>query len=310
MTDPRRPARDVSCDEVRDLAPLYVLGALERDEEAAVRTHLETCGEPHPEVDELGGVVPALLEVGVEELVEPPAALGARIMAAAAADLASGRVRRVGTADETGSTGAIPFPDATERAERAASAERTAGAERTGGTDGAVRRDRRAGSRGSALDWIVRIAAVVAIVALGAWGLNLQAQLDHARAFDSAVAAVVQAGGQPGAKTVVLSPADGHQGSGIAAVARDGSVVLAMRDLPATTGSQVYTTWVIVGDQPTAVGDFGVDSSGVRGFTTRPFDTPAGATVALTLEPNPGNTAPKGPVVSAGVAAAPPGANG
>ena len=55
---------------------------------ASVREHLATCPESHAEFDELGGVVPYLLDDPSLELVEPPAALGDRIMAAAAADLA------------------------------------------------------------------------------------------------------------------------------------------------------------------------------------------------------------------------------
>jgi hypothetical protein len=265
-------------DEAVDLAAAYVLGALERPEEAAVRAHLQTCGLPHPEFEALGGVVPALLELDDPQLVEPPAGLRDRIMAAAAADLAS----RGRTTQRT-----IPFPSAAERT---------------------VRPERRAATRASRFDWALRIAAVLAIVALGAWGLNLQSQLDQAHAFDRAVTAVVQAGAQPGAKTVVLAAAPGKQGAGIGAVAADGSVTLALRDLPATSGSQVYTAWVIVGETPTSVGDFSVDATGIRGFTTKPATTPAGATIAVTLEPNPGNTAPKGEVIAAGVAAAAPGA--
>ncbi|MBA2719713.1 MAG: hypothetical protein H0U52_10805, partial [Chloroflexi bacterium] len=81
----------MTCDLARDLAAGYVLVALEPGEEAAVRDHLATCSEPHPEFDELGGTVPALLEFELEglQLVEPPAALRDRIMAAAAADLAA-----------------------------------------------------------------------------------------------------------------------------------------------------------------------------------------------------------------------------
>ena len=265
-------------DEAVDLAAAYVLGALERPEEAAVRAHLETCGLPHPEFEELGGIVPALLELDEAQLVEPPAALRDRIMAAAAADLAT---------RQPAAEPAIPFPSAAERT---------------------VRTERRSATRASRFDWALRIAAVVAIAALGAWGLNLQSQLSQAQAFDRAVTAVVHAGAQPGAKTVVLAAAPGKQGSGIGVVAADGSVTLALRDLPATSGSQVYTAWVIVGETPTAVGDFSVDATGIRGLTTKPATTPAGATIAVTLEPNPGNTAPKGEVIAAGVAAAPPGA--
>ena len=55
-----------------------------------------------------------------------------------------------------------------------------------------------------------------------------------------------------------------------------------------------------------AVGAFTVDQNGTASFTSGPATTPPGATIAVTLEPKSGNTAPQGPVVSAGVALAPP----
>ena len=292
MTEPR-----MTHEQARDLAASYVLGALERSEEAAVRDHLATCAEPHPEFDAFGGVVPALLELGDLELVEPPASLGARIMAAAAADLAEHPRATAPTVPVTPALPAAPappapiaFPTAAERADR----------EVRGGHP-----------RTSRLDWVLRIAAVVAIVAVGAWGLNLQRQLDQAQRFDRAVAAVVQAAGLPGSKTVILTAGKDVKASGIGAVAADGSVVLAMRDLAATSGSQVYETWVIVGAQaPVAVGGFTVDSNGTASFKTRPATTPSGAVIAVTLEPKEGNTAPTGPIVAAGVASAPPAPSG
>jgi hypothetical protein len=307
MTQPTQPP--ITHEEAVDLAAGYVLHALEPGEDAAVQSHLASCELPHPEFEELGGVAPALLELDESELVEPPASLRDRLMAAAAADLeersraepsrsepsradpsradpshAEG-TRAIGSADASAPPPApIPFPSAEER---------TARAERTRG-------------RTSPLDWIFRVAAVLAIVALGFWGLNLQAQLNASRSFDAAVATVLQAANQPGAKVAVLAPAQGQQGSGLAAIQADGSVVLAMHELPASSGSEVYTTWVIVPDQaPTSVGDFAVGSSGVQQFTSRPTETPAGATIAITREPNAGNTAPHGPVVSAGVATTP-----
>lgn len=282
MTDERR--QPMTHDEVRDLAGGYVLGALDRAEEAAVRAHLETCDQPHPEFAALGGVVPALLELDPSELVEPPASLRDRIMAAAAADA---RADGAATTEPAGSEAerVVAFPRTSDRT--APAPRRIAAASR--------------------FDWALRIAAVIAIVAAGAWGLTVQGQLDRARAYDQAIAAVVQAAGQPGAKTVVLSPGKGFQTSGIAAVQPDGSVVLAMRDLQPTSGGQVYTAWVIVGSNaPVPVGDFPQPSGGNAAMTTKPATTPAGATIALTLEPNAGNTAPKGQIVSAGVAAAPP----
>ncbi len=152
----------------------------------------------------------------------------------------------------------------------------------------------------------MRIAAVVAIVALGGWNLLLQNDLNGARRFDQAVATVISAAAEPGSKSVVLAPGENSQASGIAAVRPDGSVVLAMRGLPATSGSEVYETWVILPESaPVAVGGFTVDANGVATFTTRPADAPPGATIAVTREPKAGNTAPEGPVVSAGVAVGP-----
>ena len=79
--------RNLSCDEVRELAAAYVLDALEADEAAAVRSHLDAHPDGHPEIAELGAVIPALAEV--VPIVEPPDSLKGRIMAAAAADLAA-----------------------------------------------------------------------------------------------------------------------------------------------------------------------------------------------------------------------------
>ena len=301
MTDERTgrgPMADepMTHEQARDLAAGYVLGALDRSEEAAVREHLATCGEPHPEFAALGAVVPAIVEHELAglELVEPPASLRDRIMAAAAADLeANPRPSATPVAPPVARPAAAPTPFPGE-AERSRRAERT--------------RDR---PRPGAFDWALRLAAVIAIVASGAWTLNVQGQLDRARAFDQAVTAVVQAGQQPGATTVVLAQQKDQRGSGIAAVTPDGSVVLAMHDLQATSGSQSYTAWVIVGKAaPVNVGDFSVDASGTRAFKTKPVPTPAGAIVAVTLETNPGNSAPKGPIVSAGQVPAAPAANG
>ena len=283
----------MSHDDALELAAGYVLGALESAEEAAVRDHLATCPQPHPEFGELGEVVAALLED--VELVEPPAALRDRIMDAARADLdertRAAATRAPATPAAAPATGPLPapptaFPSAADREAR-----RTA--------------------RTSRLDWALRIAAVIAIVAVGAWGLGLQRQLDAASRFDQSVAAVLDAAARPGAQAVILTPAEGKQGKGIAAVGPDGAVTMALRDLPATSGAQVYTTWVIVGkNAPVAVADFTVDSNGLASVTTRPAPTPPGAIIALTLEPNAGNTAPKGEIYATGVAPGAPGATG
>jgi anti-sigma-K factor RskA len=148
----------------------------------------------------------------------------------------------------------------------------------------------------------------VAIVALAGWNMLLQSDLNAARRFDQAVAVVLDTAAEPGSKTVVLIPSGNSSANGIAAVRPDGSVVLALRNLPAISGSEVYETWVIApGGAPVAVGSFKVDANGTVSFTTREANTPSGSVIAVTREPKAGNTSPQGPIVSAGVATAPPG---
>ena len=84
MSDEMR-ATDLTCDDVREMAGSFVLGALDPAEDAAVRAHLATCDDAHAEIAEAGSVLPVLLES--VPVVEPSAALKGRILAAAAADL-------------------------------------------------------------------------------------------------------------------------------------------------------------------------------------------------------------------------------
>jgi len=269
-----------------DLAPLYVLGALDDAEMAAVREHLATCPESHAEFEELGGVVPYLLESPDLELVEPPAALGDRIMAAATADLAE----RATPAPAAERTAPIPFPSADERATRA---------ERTRGRPGP-------------LTWIAAIAAVLAIAVLGAWNVRLQGQVNDleqqataAAQYRTAVTAVLDVAAQPGSQTALLAPQAAGGPRGIASVASDGSVQFAMQDLTPTSGSQVYETWAIPpNSNPVPLGSFTVDASGVASFTSKQGPVTPGMAVAVSREPQTGATAPT-EVVSVGVASTP-----
>jgi hypothetical protein len=288
-------------DEAIDLAPLYVLGALEEAEMASVREHLATCPESHAEFEELGGVVPYLLDDPSLELVEPPAALGDRIMAAAAADLAARTpaaertspapaAERTSPDAERTTAATVPFPTP---AEREARAERTK-------------------ARTSPLEWALRIAAVVAIVALGAWNLRLQGQVGDledqvgaAENYRAAVTAVLDVAAQEGSQTAILGPVEPGGPRGLAAVASDGSIQFAMEDLAPTSGTQVYETWAIVGDDaPVPLGSFTVDASGVASFTSRQGPDAPGIVVAVSREPAAGATTPT-EVVSAGTAATP-----
>ena len=261
--------RELTCDQVRDLAAAFVLGALEAADAAAVRAHLATCREAHDEIAELGSVVPAFSEI--VPLVEPPADLKARIMAAAAAEAAS-------PAAVSPAAGPIPFPSSRVGPRRVPTA--------TGG-------------------WALRIAAVLAIATLGGWNLMLQNQLTETRQYDRNLAAILDAAAQPGSLTAVIA-GDGGAGSGLAAVDAAGHLTIAVRDLTPTTGSAVYEAWVIGGDGiPVPLGSFQVGPTGVAYFESSGLPTAEGIVLALTLEPGPGATSPTLPIISKGVAGAP-----
>jgi hypothetical protein len=259
------------CTEVADLASAFVLGALEPVEMDTVRAHLAQCPEPHPEMTELGSAADSLL-LAVPQ-VEPPAALGSRIVEAARRDA----VRPVPTV--TAPVAATPL--ATPPARR--------------GRVGFLRLGRPVWATAG-------VAAVLAIAILGVQAFNLARDRDALIAYQAGVAAVFDEAASPGAQVAVLSAGTGSGPAGIAAVGTDGSVKLAMRGLTATQGTQVYEAWLIVGKSaPQPVGGFAVGSTGTATFSTT-GSTAAGVVVALTLEPGPGATTPTLPVVAAGPA--------
>jgi hypothetical protein len=275
-------------DEAVDLAPLFVIGALGRAEEIAVREHLETCPEPHPEFAELGSVVPLLLED--VELVEPPNGLKARILAAAAADLEAHGEAVAAPEPATRSTAVPPvapapptrLPEAGERARRDA-----ARPQRTWLT--------------RANDWAFRAAAVIALVALGVWNVLLQRDLSAEQGYRTAVTQVIEVAGQPGSSLAVIHGDGEGTARGLAAVDDSGQVVFAMRDLPPTQGQEVYTAWAIAGGDPVNIGEFTASADGTGSLTTPPAVAAPGATLALTREPGRGATAPTLPIVASGV---------
>ena len=282
MTDPRNPMppNGLTHDEVMDLAASFVLDALEPEEMAAVREHLATCEQPHDELVELAGVVPAL--AASVPLVEPPASLKARVMAAAAADLEARQIAADSTAIETDSTTI-----------EAAAPRRPA--------DEVVRPIQRRPSRLGA--WALGLAAVIAIVALGAWNASLQRQLDDAQAYQQQVTAVLDAARQPGALTAVLRSEDATGPSGFAAVTPDGVARIAMRGLAPTSGSEVYEAWVIAADGvPVALGELQLRQGGVGYLEAGGLPAESGIVLALTREPGPDSTAPSTAPISAGTA--------
>jgi anti-sigma factor RsiW len=268
MTDPRLPG-GLSCDAVRDLAASFVLDALPEDEMAAVREHLATCPEPHPEIAELAAIVAV-------RPAEPPAALKDRIMAAAAADLEARRAEgaiteepRVGDTDRSTTTRPVAL--------------------------GRARQPR--------WSWALGIAAVLAIVVLGGVNLSLRSQLEDALAYQRSVASVLESARQPRALTVVMAAPSGQGPTGLAAVTSEGQMRIAMRDLAPTTGSEVYEAWAIEPDTaPVALGGIRVGPDGTGYLEATGVPARADVVLALTREPGPGATAPSSDPVSVGTA--------
>lgn len=282
----------MTCSEATELAAGFVLGSLEPGEMARVREHLATCGQPHPEFEELGAVVPALARS--VPIAEPSSDLGPRILAAARAEQARTAAADGAPAAEVSSAGTpalrpapipvpVPVPLPPER--------------RRPPTFPDVVRDlvRRPA-------WgLAAVAAVVAIAVLGAWNLQLRSQVDDLAAYRDGVAAVLHAAAAPGAQIAVLGPADGSATNGLAAVDPAGRLVIAMRNLAPTSGTQVYEAWLIGADgKPVPAGSFAVAASGTGTLTSAVGSAESGVVVALTLEPAPGATTPTLPVLAKG----------
>jgi anti-sigma-K factor RskA len=278
VTDQQRYG-GLTCDEVRDLAGSFVLGALDADEAAAVREHLATCPEAHDEVDELGGVLPVL--AASVPVAEPSEGLKGRILAAAQADLDE---RHAATPPAPAAVPSLPAT-ATQPVPLPTAAQPERGPRR-----------RSTASR------VLAIAAVVAIALLGVSNLLLRSQIDQSQAYQQSVQAVIDSASKPGSLTAVLT-ASGGSGTGLAAIDSTGAVTMTMQDLAPTSGQQVYEAWVIGSNGvPVPIGSFQVGSGRTGTMSANGVTASSGAVLALTLEAGPGAKTPTLPIISKGVA--------
>jgi hypothetical protein len=277
-------ATPMTCAEATELASGFVLGSLDPRDMDRVREHLATCAEPHPEFRTLGEVVPAMARS--VPAVEAPVALGPRILAAARDELARADSQRRVAAEAAAAEAAVrPAPVATPAPVIGPAAARR-------GLAGLLDVFQRPA-------WgLASLAAVLAIAVLGAWNLQLRAQVDDLAAYRDGVVAALDAASVPGGQIAVLGDAKGNGPNGLAAVDPAGRVVVAMRNLPPTTGSQVYEAWLIGSDgQPLPVGSFAVPTNGTGTLTAAAGTTESGVTIALTREPGAGATSPTLPIV-------------
>jgi hypothetical protein len=280
----------MTCDRVRELASGFVLGALDTDDMIAVGDHLESCRKPHPEVNELGGVLPYIAES--LEPVEPPAWLRESVIAAARADLvARCRVGKPSEHRTAEPVAVAAMPDERRRTQPLAPVISIAAA--------------RVSRRRRALTWTMRAAAAVAIVALSGYSINLQSQLSAARANQDAQASMLAALGDPGTRHAVLVPVDGSLAGGVAALRPTGHILFNAYGLAATTGTHEYVVWLSSGDgSPTGSwtkeGSFTVDSSGTGRLEVDNVPTTANLWIYVCLEANDNVKQPTGPRVLSG----------
>lgn len=281
----------IDCDATRDQAPWFVLGALDAETASAIREHLATCPEPHEEYAELGGVVPYLAVL--PDQVDPPEALKARILGAAAADVRAQRrddaaaerlVSRMGTG--VPAQAATP-PVAAVEGMTAEPAPLVALAE--------VRAARR-----PYLTWVLQTAAVVAIVALVAWNLALQGDVSTARERADELRGLVAAAAASGARAAHLAGQEGAPAAaGLAVFPSRGSGYLLVQGLAPAPSGRTYEAWYIVGSTPRRAGTFDVGSDGLAILSGLQPNGPV-EVVAVTQEPAGGSDQPTTPVLVLG----------
>ena len=194
--------------QVEELAAVFALGALDPDEDAGVRAHLANCREAHPEVEAALGA--GIVMADSLEPVAPSADLRDRLMA---------------TIERTPQTQGEPVVEPPQRSGR------------------------------GWLDWLsprvarpLAIAAVAAVIAIGAWNVNLQSQIGQRDAALRAIAAAISGGqaafrveGQAGHGYVVETPGEG--------------AALVVTDLAELPPDRIYELWLLnPAGAPVAVG--------------------------------------------------------
>ena len=277
----------IACDRVRDLAPGFVLGALDPAEMAAVRDHLSTCAKPHPELREMGGILPYL--GGSLDPVEPPKHLRAAVMAAALEEL------RARSAEKAAPAEVVPAAYERKAAPVLTVLEPARSARVVSLSRARTVRSRRA------VTWLTRVAAVAAIVSLAGYAVVVQGDLNSAHKSKDDTATIVGAAGQPGARAAVLVPAAGGKGAGEAVLLPSGHVFLYLSGLEPTKGDQVYMVWSSADGGPVIKdGWITVDEQGANSLQID--DVPAADSLWLMvcLEPNHSVNMPTGPVIATG----------
>lgn len=260
-----------SHDELRALAPGYVLGILDLEERRLFEPHLRECPECAAEVRALLGAVDALARSVPQQV--PPPDLRQRVMSAVLGESSPGGQRSAGQAPP-----ANPWAHRRVWLPVAASVLIALGA----------------GIYGSHLHVETRLAA-----------LSERAEVTGREIADARRAAV----DARSAMEIIAAPDVVQfdlQGQGAAAGAtgrvlwsRQHGMVFAGANIPAPPTGQCYQVWMLTAGTTISAGILPESGSGLVVFETPP-DIPQPASAAVTLEPIGGATAPTGARVLAG----------
>ena len=228
-----------SCQDVDELAGALALSAVDPDEARAAREHLSSCPEPHDEVRSLLGA-DAVLAAGLDP-IQPSAALRDRLMSSL--DALPQRP--------------VPAPEPAP--------------------------PREALARRGWLDWLspqvarpLAVAAVAAVIAVGAWGVTLSGQLaDRDRALQ-AVAAAISNG-------EVAFRVDGTAGRGYVVDTPGSGASFVVADLGSLPADRLYELWLI---GPSGAVDAGTFRPGSSAVSVVPVDRDLSGfqTFAVTIE--------------------------
>jgi hypothetical protein len=260
-----------------------VLGALDVDEMIAVSDHLDTCPELHPEIGDLGGVVPYLADT--LEPLEPPAWLRESVMAAAQADLLTRRHVAEPVAIPVAVTS--PHAAATWHGQSPAS-----GAEVIPIARPRVSRRRRF------VTWTSRVAAVAAVVVLAGYAVVLQSDLSKLQQHHDTM---VYAAAQLDTRTAALTARDGSKAGGVALLRPTGHIIVNVANLAPTQGDEAYVVWLTADNGvESKVGWFTVSDSGDGYLEVDNVPTSASLWIWICKEPNSSVTKPTGPTIVSG----------
>jgi hypothetical protein len=257
---------EMTCDEVSELAGLYVLDALEAAEHALVRAHLASCAQAHAEIAELGGVVPALAA-----LIEPmpaPGALKTRVFAAL-----------------TPAPVPLPFPERTATETRDLPPRYV---------DFGQPRFRRV------VSWSAALAAVLVIAVLGAWSMVLQSRANQAEQRTAVIADAIRVMTQPGSSVALLhGTGEAAAATGIAPFPAEGSRYVVLVGLPPAPDGKTYQAWYLADGHPSSAGLVTVGLDGYAVLTGVPR-LPGADQFALTIEVAGGALQPSSAPIVAG----------